>query len=79
MHGIARYLPEVRAAGERLDALALVVGKVLCARKALLPALPQGGLGYPVGSTGEVMAPRGIGTLLAMLTVGRLVQRVDSC
>jgi DHA2 family multidrug resistance protein len=44
---------------------------------ALLPALLQGLLGYPVIHTGEVMAPRGIGTMLAMLLVGRLVQRVD--
>ncbi|MDE2626958.1 MAG: EmrB/QacA family drug resistance transporter, partial [Burkholderiales bacterium] len=27
--------------------------------------------------TGEVMAPRGVGTMLAMFVVGRLVQRVD--
>ncbi len=56
---------------------AFVVGMILYATMALLPALLQGLLGYPVVYTGEVMAPRGIGTMLAMLIVGRLVQRVD--
>jgi DHA2 family multidrug resistance protein len=32
---------------------------------------------YPVVYTGEVTAPRGIGTMLAMIIVGRLVRRVD--
>ena len=56
---------------------AFVVGMILFATMALLPALLQGLLGYPVIYTGEVMAPRGVGTMLAMLLVGRLVQRVD--
>jgi DHA2 family multidrug resistance protein len=54
-----------------------VVGMTLFATMALLPALLQGLLGYPVVYTGEIMAPRGIGTMLAMLLVGRLVQRID--
>jgi DHA2 family multidrug resistance protein len=32
-------------------------------------------MGYPVVYTGEVTAPRGIGTMIAMIIVGRLVQR----
>jgi len=35
-------------------------------------------MNYPVVTTGIVTAPRGLGTLLAMLVVGRLVNRVDS-
>ena len=54
-----------------------VVGMILYATMALLPALLQGLLGYPVLFTGEVMAPRGIGTMLAMVLVARLVQFVD--
>ena len=54
-----------------------VVGLTLYATMALLPSLLQGLLGYPVIFTGEVMAPRGIGTMLAMMIVGRLVHRVD--
>jgi DHA2 family multidrug resistance protein len=56
---------------------AFVVGMILYATMALLPALLQGLLGYPVVYTGEVMAPRGMGTMLAMIVVGRLVQKVD--
>ena len=56
---------------------AFVVGMILYATMALLPSLLQGLLNYPVIYTGEVMAPRGIGTMLAMVLVGRLVQRVD--
>ncbi len=56
---------------------AFIVGMILYATMALLPALLQGLLGYPVIFTGEVMAPRGIGTMLAMMVVGRLVSRID--
>ncbi|HEY8908501.1 MAG TPA: DHA2 family efflux MFS transporter permease subunit [Rhodoferax sp.] len=56
---------------------AFIVGMILYATMALLPELLQGLLGYPVIYTGEVMAPRGIGTMLAMLVVGRLMHRID--
>jgi DHA2 family multidrug resistance protein len=45
---------------------------------ALLPTLLQGLLGYPVVYTGMVMAPRGIGTMAAMLMVGRLLHYIDA-
>jgi DHA2 family multidrug resistance protein len=45
---------------------------------ALLPPLLQGLMGYPVIATGIVMAPRGVGTLLSMILVGRLVGKVDA-
>jgi DHA2 family multidrug resistance protein len=44
---------------------------------ALLPPMLQGLMGYPVIATGVVMAPRGVGTLLSMIIVGRLVGKVD--
>jgi DHA2 family multidrug resistance protein len=56
---------------------AFVVGMILYATMALLPTLLQSLLNYPVVFTGEVMAPRGIGTMLAMMLVGRIAQRID--
>jgi DHA2 family multidrug resistance protein len=54
-----------------------VVGVVLFATLALLPALLQNLMDYPVVTTGLVTAPRGIGTLAAMFIVGRLMGRLD--
>ena len=57
---------------------AFIVGLVLYATMALLPTLLQGLLGYPVVYTGVVMAPRGIGTMVAMLLVGRMLHVIDA-
>ena len=57
---------------------AFIVGLVLYATMALLPTLLQGLLGYPVVYTGMVMAPRGIGTMVAMLLVGRMLHFIDA-
>jgi DHA2 family multidrug resistance protein len=54
-----------------------VVGVVLFATLALLPPMLQGLMDYPVVTTGLVTAPRGVGTLLAMIIVGRLMGIVD--
>jgi MFS transporter, DHA2 family, multidrug resistance protein len=54
-----------------------VVGMVLYGTMALLPTFLQNLMDYPVTYTGMVTAPRGIGTMLAMIAVGKLVQRVD--
>ncbi|MBO9512570.1 MAG: DHA2 family efflux MFS transporter permease subunit [Variovorax sp.] len=56
---------------------AFIVGMILYGTMALLPSFLQGLMGYPVIYTGAVTAPRGIGTMIAMIVVGRLVQRVD--
>jgi DHA2 family multidrug resistance protein len=56
---------------------AFIVGMILYATMALLPNFLQGLMDYPVVYTGMVTAPRGIGTMIAMIVVGRLVQRVD--
>ncbi|MCB5945411.1 DHA2 family efflux MFS transporter permease subunit [Acidocella sp. KAb 2-4] len=53
------------------------VGIVLLAASALLPPYIETLSGYPVASAGLLMAPRGIGTLLAMQVMGRLTNRVD--
>ena len=52
-----------------------VIGVVLFATMALLPPYLQSLMGYPVVTTGLLMAPRGVGTLVAMLLVGRLLAR----
>ncbi|MBB3178331.1 MDR family MFS transporter [Variovorax sp. Sphag1AA] len=56
---------------------AFIVGMILFATMSLLPTFLQGLMGYPVVYTGAVTAPRGVGTMIAMMVVGRLVQRVD--
>ncbi len=55
-----------------------IVGVVLFATIALLPPLLQGLMGYPVFEAGLVTAPRGMGTWVAMLVVGRIVGRIDA-
>ena len=44
----------------------------------LQPILLEGLLGYPIVTTGMLMAPRGIATAITMLVVGRLVAHVDA-
>lgn len=57
--------------------LIAVLGVVLFSTFALLPPFLQNLQGYPVATAGVVMAPRGIGTLIAMQIAGRLVARID--
>lgn len=54
-----------------------VVGIILLASLALLPPMLTQIFGYPTMTTGMVMAPRGVGTMISMLIVGRLVRIVD--
>jgi DHA2 family multidrug resistance protein len=50
-----------------------VIGVVLYATMALLPPYLQNLMDYPVITTGVLLAPRGVGTLVAMMVVGRLL------
>jgi DHA2 family multidrug resistance protein len=52
-----------------------VLGVVLFATMALLPPYLQNLMDYPVVTTGILLAPRGVGTLIAMMLVGRLLAR----
>jgi DHA2 family multidrug resistance protein len=52
-----------------------VIGVVLFATMALLPPYLQNLMDYPVITTGIVLAPRGVGTLVTMMLVGRLLAR----
>jgi DHA2 family multidrug resistance protein len=54
-----------------------VVGIILLATLALLTPYLQNLMGYPVITAGLVLAPRGIGTMIAMMIVGRIIGRVD--
>ncbi|MGN6579937.1 MAG: DHA2 family efflux MFS transporter permease subunit [Bordetella sp.] len=54
-----------------------IIGAILYATRALLPPMLESLMGYPVATTGLVTAPSGIGTMIAMLFVGRLVGRID--
>ncbi len=54
-----------------------IVGIVLLATMALLPPFMQNLMGYPVIDVGFLLAPRGVGTMIAMALVGRLAVKID--
>jgi DHA2 family multidrug resistance protein len=55
-----------------------VVGLTFFASLALQPPYLQNLMNYPVVTAGVVMAPRGIGTMGAMVLVGKAIGRVDT-
>lgn len=55
-----------------------VLGIMLLAGLALLPPMLQSLFGYSVLQSGFLTAPRGIGMLVSMLIVGRLIGSVDA-
>ncbi len=54
------------------------LGILIYSPLALLPQMLEGLMGYPTLEVGLSMAPRGIGVLLAMLVLGRIIGHVDS-
>ena len=54
-----------------------VIGIVLLASSALLAPYLETLAGYPVREAGLLMAPRGLGTMAAMLIAGKLLNRID--
>jgi DHA2 family multidrug resistance protein len=56
----------------------VIVGLTYYASLALQPPYLQNLMNYPILSAGLVLGPRGIGTMGALLLVGRLVGRVDT-
>jgi DHA2 family multidrug resistance protein len=58
--------------------LIFLVGIILLATLALLPPFLQSLKGFSVLTTGYVLAPRGFGTMFAMLVVGRLIGKLDT-
>lgn len=55
----------------------MMTGITLFSGLALLPPMLQNLMGFPVIETGLLMGPRGIGTMVSMILVGRLVSRFD--
>jgi DHA2 family multidrug resistance protein len=55
-----------------------IVGLTYYASLALQPPYLQTLMNYPVVTAGLVMGPRGVGTMAAMLAVGKLVGRVNT-
>ncbi|MFA5217188.1 MDR family MFS transporter [Sulfuricurvum sp.] len=54
-----------------------IIGVVLFATLALIPPMLQNEMGYPSIISGIVLAPRGIGTMIGMMVVGRLMGIFD--
>jgi MFS transporter, DHA2 family, multidrug resistance protein len=54
------------------------VGMILSGTLALLPSMMQVLLNYPVFDAGWMMAPRGVGTMIAMFIVARIINHVDN-
>jgi DHA2 family multidrug resistance protein len=55
-----------------------IVGVTYLASLALMTPYLQTLMGYPVVTAGIVMGPRGLGTMLCMFVVGRLIGKVDT-
>jgi DHA2 family multidrug resistance protein len=55
-----------------------LAGLVLIVTATLMPPFLQHLKGYPVFTTGIVMAPRGAGMMLSMMVVSRLIGRIDA-
>ncbi|MDE2301209.1 MAG: DHA2 family efflux MFS transporter permease subunit [Sphingomonadales bacterium] len=57
--------------------LGFALGILIYGAMALIPMMLQTLLFYPTLRVGLVMAPRGLGTLVSTLLVGRLINRID--
>ena len=55
-----------------------VVGVTYLASMALMTPYLQTLMGYPIVTAGIVMGPRGVGTMVCMFTVGKLIGRVET-
>ena len=58
--------------------LMFFVGIILNGTMVLLPTMMQALLNYPVVTAGFILAPRGLGTMIAMFVVVRAIGRVDT-
>jgi DHA2 family multidrug resistance protein len=55
-----------------------IIGITYLASMALMTPYLQTLMGYPVVTAGIVMGPRGVGTMVSMLIVGRMMGRIDT-
>ena len=58
--------------------LMFFVGIILNGTMVLLPTMMQTLMNYPVVTAGFVTAPRGVGTLIAMVLVARIIGKIDT-
>lgn len=58
--------------------LIFLVGMILLAGIALFTPYLQTLMGYPVLTAGLVLGPRGLGTMVSMMIVGRIINRLDA-
>jgi MFS transporter, DHA2 family, multidrug resistance protein len=58
-------------------AMMAATGTILVSSSSLMAPWLEGLANYPVETAGLIMAPRGIGTMMAMLIGGRLASRMD--
>lgn len=58
-------------------AFVTLIGALMISTSALIPPMLESLYGYPVVTTGLVTAPRGFGTMLGTVLVGRFVGRAD--
>ncbi len=58
--------------------LMFLVGLIMNGTLALLPTMLQDLMNYPVLTTGLVTAPRGVGSMIAMFAVARMIDRIDN-
>ncbi|HET7649623.1 MAG TPA: DHA2 family efflux MFS transporter permease subunit [Gammaproteobacteria bacterium] len=83
LHAYAEQHPyvELKLFRDRNYILGNVVGFIifisLFSIMSLIPPMVQNLLNYPVLITGLVLMPRGIGTMISMLVMGRLANRMD--
>jgi DHA2 family multidrug resistance protein len=54
------------------------VGAIMTGTLALLPTMLQQQMNYPVFTTGIVVSPRALGSMVAMFAVARFINRIDS-
>jgi DHA2 family multidrug resistance protein len=58
--------------------LMFTVGLIMSSVSALLPTMLQNLMNYPALTTGLISVPRGVGVMIAMVLVGRLINRIDN-
>jgi DHA2 family multidrug resistance protein len=58
--------------------LMFMVGLIMNGTLALLPTMLQDLMNYPVLTTGLVTAPRGVGSMIAMFVVARVIDHIDN-
>jgi len=77
--GHALFAPEIFADRNFATASLLIafLGLGLYGSMLLQPLMLEGLMDYPTITTGLVLAPRGLASMLSMLLVGRLINRVD--